>query len=590
MPELASQPGTLEDALANGRKLLGAEPAAALAQAQAILRARRGFAPALRLAAAAHRALGENEHAQHAEMSALAAGERDPSLQAIARALGAKQHGEASRLAALYLKQSPDDLAALTMSAEAAIALGVADKGLPLLEQVLDRAPDFRPAQMLRISALIQLDRLSEARSAIRAQIDRESGGIAQLQLLSRISSEAGDWDQVVAMGRQIVSRPEATCEDWVSLGDGLRFAGQKREAVAAYREALAIEPRHGRAWWSLTDIDAGGLEESDVAAMENALEVRGNMPEHAGNLHFALGLACDVRGDHRRAYEHFGAGNRLRRVAQPYDADELSRSVDRWIAAFGDAASIPSRRARSDEATPVFIIGMPRAGSTLLERALGMHSAIEPLGELAIMPNLVKRLERDHPAIEGHVAAISDDAIAALGESYLERARERQSEGAPFFIDKLHMNWKHLPIILRAVPTAKVIDLRRDPFDCCWSNYKTLFARGHPAASDLYDLGRFYRDYVRQTDYFRELAPGRVTLVSYERLIDAFEPVIRSLLAFCGLRFEEACLEFHTSQAPVATASSEQVREPLNRKGIGTWEPYRAWLDPLREGLGRET
>jgi hypothetical protein len=299
--------------------------------------------------------------------------------------------------------------------------------------------------------------------------------------------------------------------------------------------------------------------------------------------------MVRDKRGDHRLAFEHFRAGNGLRRAAQPYDADELSQSVDRWIAAFGDGGNIPGRRARSDEATPIFVIGMPRAGSTLLERALGMHSAIEPLGELAIMPNLVKRLERDHQAIEGPVAAMSADEIEALGARYLERARERQTGDASYFIDKLHMNWKHLPIILRALPQAKVIDVRREAFDCCWSNYKTLFARGHPAASDLGDLGRFYSDYVRQTDHFRELAPGRVTLVSYERLVDAFEPVIRSLLAFCGLRFEEACLDFHTSRAPVATASSEQVREPLNRKGIGAWEPYRAWLDPLREGLGRE-
>lgn len=587
MPELTQQPGTVDEALANGRTLIDQQPAAALAQAQAILRAHRGHAPALRLAAAAHRALGEDQHARRAELSALQAGERDPALQAVARALGTKQFGEASRLAAQHLAKWPDDLAAMTMSAEAAIALGVADKGLPLLEEVLARAPDFRPALMLRISALIQMDRLAEAQSAIRSEIEREPDGIAQQQLLSRISSEAGDWDQVVAMGEQIVARDEATCEDWVSYGDGLRFAGHKQDALAAYRHALSLEPQHGRAWWSLTDIDTRALGDEDVAAMEAALAARAEEPRHAGNLHFALGMVDDRAGQHSSAFSHFEAGNSLRRAAQTYDAGELSQQVDRWIEAFGSSEPLPTSPPKSGDAKPIFILGMPRAGSTLLERALGMHSDIEPMGELTILPNLVKRLERDHEDFEQAVAAMPAEEIEALGARYLERAGERMTSGAGNFVDKLHMNWKNLPVILRALPGAKVIDLRRDPLDCCWSNYKTLFARGHPAASDLEDIGRFYRDYARQTDHFRTLAPGRVTRVSYERLVDAFEPVVRSVLAFCELRFEPACLEFHTSSAPVATASSEQVREPLNRKGIGAWEPYDEWLEPLRKGLG---
>lgn len=586
MPDLAPQPGTVEEALVNGRALLAGEPAAALAQAHTILRAHRGYAPALRLAAAAHRAMGEEEHACRAEMSALATSDHDPQLQAVARALGARQFEEASRLAALRLQAMPDDLAAMTMSAEAAIALGVADKGLPLLEQVIALAPEFKPAQMLRISALIQMDRLAEAQAAIHARIEREPDAITQHQLLSRISSEAGDWAEVVRIGERIVARPEARCEDWVSYGDGLRFAGHKSRALEAYRHALSLEPHSGRAWWSLADIDTRALGDEDVAAIETALAAQAGEPEHAGNLHFALGMAYDVRGEHARAFEHFHAGNALRRAAQPYDPDEISQQVDRWIAAFGSPDLLPVQVQPTAGPAPIFILGMPRAGSTLLERALGMHSHIEPLGELAIMPNLVRRLTRDYESIEQAVATMPAAEIEALGARYLERAGERMAGAGGCFIDKLHMNWKHLPVILRALPQAKVIDLRRDPLDCCWSNYKTLFARGHPAASDLGDLGRFYRDYARQTDHFRRLAPGRVTRVSYERLVDAFEPVVRSVLAFCGLRFEPACLDFHASRAPVATASSEQVREPLNRKGIGTWQPYERWLGPLHEGL----
>lgn len=587
MSDLSGQAMTADEALAKARSALAEDPAGALRQAQSVLRSHRGHVAALRLAAAAHRALGEDEHAQRAEMSALAASERDPALQSIARMLGAKQFGEASRLAALRLKDAPDDLAAMTMSAEAAIALGVADKALPLLDTVVARAPAFGPARMLRISALIQLDRLADAQAAIRAQMACQGDAISQHRLLGRIASEAGDWDAVVAVGKQITGRNDATGEDWVSYGDGLRFAGKKAEAIVAYRRALLLDPHHGRAWWSLTDIDARALSEDDVTAMETALDKRADDPEHAGNLHFAVGLARDAQGEHKRAFEHFAKGNSLRRAAQPYDPGELSATVDRWIEAF-PAAFDPQPRS-NDTPVPIFILGMPRAGSTLLERALGMHSRIEPLGELAIMPNLVKGLERDHDDIPQAVADMDRAEIEAFGARYIERANERMTGDATHFIDKLHMNWKHLPIILRAVPQATVIDLRRDPLDCCWSNYKTLFARGHPAASDLGDLGRFYRDYAHQTDHFRALAPGRVTLVSYERLVGAFEPVLRSVLAFCGLPFEQSCLDFHTSSAPVATASSEQVRQPLNRKGIGAWQPYEKWLGPLRRALEGE-
>lgn len=590
---LQRQAGTLAQALANGRALLEQQPAAALAQARAILEASPSEAAALRLAAAAHRALGEDDLAGRAELAALRASERDPALRAIARALGNKQFGEASRLAAVRLREVPDDLAAMTMSAEAAIALGLADKAEPLLDTVRQRAPAFRPAQMLHISALIQMDRLAEARTAIEGQIAREPDNIAHHRLMYRIASEAGDHRAAARIGARIVELPQAGVEDWVSYGDGLRFAGRKAEAVAAYRRALSIDPAHGRAWWSLADIESGALDEEDIAAMGKALDERKDDPEHAGNLSFALGMAHDRRGNHQAAFAHFSAGNALRRAAQPYDAGELSAQVDRWIALFATAEHLAADAPREGQPVPIFILGMPRSGSTLLERALGMHSQIEAMGELAIMPNLVKRLSREQEAgeLERRVAGMSATEIGVLGTRYLERACERQvvqgGKRLPVFVDKLHMNWKHLPVILRALPSARVIDLRRDPLDCCWSNYKTLFARGHPAASDLEDLGRFYRDYVRLADHFRALAPDRVKLVDYGRLVDDFEPTLRGIFDFLGLPFEQACLDFHRSRAPVATASSEQVRQPLNRSGIGRWQPYGEWLGPLRNALG---
>ncbi|MFZ9396561.1 MAG: sulfotransferase [Erythrobacter sp.] len=587
--ELKRQAGSLDEALANGRRLLAVDPAAALAQAQAILRAERGNAPALRLAAAAHRARGETNMAERAELAAIAASERDPALQAIGAALASGEFGEASRLAALRLRAVPDDLAALTMSAESAIALGVADKADGLLDTVLQRAPGFVPAQMLRISALIQMDRLAEARAALEQQIERHPGRIDQYRMLSRILAEAGQHAEAAKVSARLVELPDALVEDLVNHADGLRFAGDRTAAIAAYRTALARDPLHGRGWWSLADMDVRQLSSGDVAAMEAALAQRAGEPEHAGNLHFALGIAHDAQQNFAAAFEHFRAGNAMRRAAQPYDAQELSQQVDRWIAEFPSARPLNTARPGHGDPVPVFILGMPRAGSTLLERVLGMHSAIEPMGELTLIANIVRRLGREQAAeeLERRVAELSANELDAVRARYFARVQERRPSTSPYFVDKLHMNWKHLPLILRALPHAKVIDLRRDPLDCCWSNYKTLFARGHPAASDLADLGRFYRDYVRLTDHFRSLAPDKVMLVDYQELVGSFEPTIRAVLEFLGLPFEPACLEFHRSEAPVATASSEQVRKPLNREGVGIWRNYEPWLGPLKEALG---
>lgn len=587
--DLQRQPGSLAEALANGRKLLARDPAAALAQAQAILRAERGNPAALRLAAAAHRALGEAQLAERAELAAIAASERDPALQAIGKALGDGEFGEASRLAALRLRAVPDDLAALTMSAESAIALGVADKPEGLLEAVLKRAPGFVPAQMLRISALIQMDRLDEASAALEQQIARHPDRIDHHRMLARILTEAGQHAEAVKVSARIVALPDATVDDRVNHADGLRFAGERQAAIATYRDALARDPMHGRGWWSLADMDARQLSAADIAAMQAALELRAAEPEHAGNLHFALGIAQDAQGQFEAAFGHFSAGNAMRRAAQPYDAEELSQQVNRWLVEFASPQAVTGAQAQPGQPVPVFILGMPRAGSTLLERALGMHSRIEAMGELTVIANIARRLSRDQApeAFEHRIAGLNQAELEAIGTRYQVRVQERRSGAQPVFIDKLHMNWKHLPLILRALPQARVIDLRRVPFDCCWSNYKTLFARGHPAASDLADLGRFYRDYVRLTDHLRTLAPERVMLVRYETLIDQFEPTVRAILEFIGLPFEAACLEFHRSQAPVATASSEQVRQPLNRDGVGIWRNYEPWLAPLREALG---
>jgi tetratricopeptide (TPR) repeat protein len=543
----------------------------------------------LRIAAAAHRKLGEAVQAQEAEIAAIHHSAGIPTLVSAAKQMNAQEFGEASGILAEHLRQEPEDLAALTLSAEAGIAMGVAYKVLPMLETVLRRAPSFLRARVLYANALMLTDRLSDALRIVEPIAAKRPGDAELVNLRSRIYSELGDYAAATKANEELVKLDPKSPEALTNLGDSLRFDGKREQAIAAYRRAIAQDPFHGRAWWSLADLDVQAISSEDLSRIGEALERRRDQPEHAGNLHFALGIAHDARGRTQQAFEQFAAGNRLRRLAQPYDAQSITSQVDRYLHALGESPKQSGHSPDHSDPVPIFVLGMPRAGSTLVERMLGRHSSIEALGELAIVPHMVDRVRNDagEDKLEQAIANLSGPALASMGQWYIARAKERMKTESAFFVDKLHMNWRHLPLILRMLPQARIVDIRRDAMDCCWSNFKTLFARGHPAASDLADIGHFYRDYVRQTDTLAQRFPGRIHLLHYEKLVDSIGSEAESMFVATRIPFEPEVLEFHLSQEPVATASSEQVRRPLNRKGIGAWKAYEPWLAPLRDALG---
>lgn len=315
----------------------------------------------------------------------------------------------------------------------------------------------------------------------------------------------------------------------------------------------------------------------------------------HLANLHFALGIAHHARGQFALAFTNFQKGNIIRRRLDPAEHTIISEQVSRYLDALPDLA-IPSKAARQGQAgqnlaAPIFIIGMPRSGSTLVERILGSHSAVDPLGELSIVPHMVERLAREAQteAVDRKICALPDLHLAQLGEWYRARSAEHRNPAtqAQFYTDKMHMNWRYLPLILRMLPDAQIIDVRRGAMDCCWSNYRTLFARGHSAASSLSDIAAFYSQYVQLSDAIRDKVPERVQLVRYEDLVADFGGVTGAMFASLGLDLEPQVADFHHSTAPVATASSEQVRRPLNSDGIGVWRAYEQWLEPLKSALG---
>lgn len=588
---LSTREDTASGELDRIHALLASSPRDALADIQRHLSRDPRDPEGLRIAAAAHRGLGQKQLAERAEIAAIDAGKAEPAIAEITALIDRREFGEASRLAAAHLRQCPDDLGALTLSAETAIALGLPDRAIPILESVLLRAPSYLLARTLLINALTQVDRLRDARSLLEPVVRRMPDAVRFQELLAKIAANQSDLDTAIEAGRAVTRLDAGSADAWIDHGDNLRFGGRKGEAIAAYRTATGAEPDHGRAWWSLADIDAAALGDGDLVAIRVAMRRRAREAEHLGNLQFALGIAEHARGNHAEAFAQFSAGNATRRSGEPHDRELVPRQVDRYLAEV-TADRIPRAMAPvAGRPTPIFIVGMPRSGSTLVERVLGRSAQVEALGELSIVPHMIERLKRDtaNGEVAPLVAGLPVNQLAKMGEWYLARAAElmKQQPARPFFTDKMHMNWRHLPLIVRMLPQARVIDVRRDAMDCCWSNYRTLFARGHSAANDLADIGHFYRDYVRLADGLRARAPDRIHLVRYDDLLEDFEGGLRRLFAALDLDFDPEVTAFHLSEAPVATASSEQVRQPLNRKGIGAWRPYEQWLGPLRASLG---
>lgn len=587
--KIAVRSGSVEQALDNGRKLLTEHPDAALTQARTLLKL--GPDPrVLRLAAAAHRKLGQAAEAEAAELAAIQQSLPIPRLKAAAQAEYEGRSGEASALAAEHLLHEPDDLLAMTISAEAAISLRRLPEGEALLRAVLERAPPFLRASMMLGRCLTLQCRMADAISVMEQAVTRAPHSVPARKLLAQFRAEAGDFAGAAATYERILAQHDREADLWVSYGDMLRFLGRRTDGALAYRRGLLVDQASGLPWWGLADLDPGAITDKDITRMEAALEERANKPEDSGPLHFALGAVLDKRGQYTEAFKHFVEGNRLRQVAQPYDpstlTDETVRSIELFTRNF--YASRASDAAADD--SPIFIIGMPRSGSTLVERIVGRHSQVEGTGELPVIPRIVESLSMRGGGIGKYreiLAELPAPQLRDLGELYLRGAQEFRKSNKCWFTDKLHMNWRHVGFIHLILPKAKIIDVRRGAMDCCWSNYKLLFTRGHPAASSLQHIGRFYADYVRMMDHMSAVAPEAVLRVRYEDVVENIQGETRRILDFIGTPFEEECLEFHLSSDPVATASSEQVRRPLNREGIGSAVPYAKWLDPLRDALG---
>ncbi|MDE2302156.1 MAG: sulfotransferase [Sphingomonadales bacterium] len=498
-----------------------------------------------------------------------------------ALALHRDRLAEAEPLLRACLRSDPFDVAAIRLMAELAARLGRLDDAETLLRRTLELAPGFGAARINLATVLLRRNRPTEALEML------DSLDLAHDEdnpnLRAALHGRLGDFTEAAALYAATLARFPDTPKVWLSYGHVLKTIGRFDEAVAAYRRALALAPAFGEAWWSLANLKTLRFADEDREAMEVALARGGLAAEDRFHLEFALARALEDAGEHAAAFARYAAANAHRRALVRYDAADTTRRAARMAECF-DAAYWAAHDGGCPAPDPIFIVGLPRAGSTLIEQILASHSQVEAITELPDIPELWGRLGDDR---FNQARGLDAAARGAIGAEYLRRIAPQRRTDRPFFIDKLPNNWLYIGFIKAILPRAKIIDARRHPLSAGIANFRQHFARGQHFTYDLADLGHYYRDYVALTAHFDAVLPGAVHRVSYERMVEDSEREIRALLGALALPFEPGCLAFHATERPVRTPSSEQVRSPIYREGTANWQPYAAWLGPLRAALG---
>lgn len=537
-------------------------------------------------------ATGDAEGADAAYAHHIRHSTQDPRLLTAAAALCEERIPEAEALLRTHLKQAPTDVAAIRMLAEVAARLGRNEDAENLLARCLQLAPSFHAARQNYALILHRCNKPAQALAEIDRLLALQPANAGYRNLKAVVLCRIGDYAPAIEIYRDILGEYAGQPRIWMSYGHALKTAGHQDRAIAAYRKSLELDPAFGEVWWSLANLKTFRFSAADLALMRGQLTRPGLAQEHRYHLEFAIGKALEDAGEYAASFTHYASGNALRRDELRYQAADTTARVQHIKRAYTREFFAERAGQGADAPDPIFIVGLPRAGSTLLEQILSSHPLVEGTMELPEITSITRDLRQQGDAASDMpyhdaVARLGADELRALGRRYLEHTRIQRKTGAPFFIDKMPNNFMHTGLIHLMLPRAKIIDARRHPLACGFSGFKQHFARGQSFSYSLEDIGRYYRDYVELMAHFDDALPGRVHRVIYETLVGETEAEVRHLLDYCGLPFEPQCLRFFENARPVRTASSEQVRQPIYREGIDHWRHYDQWLEPLKTALG---
>jgi tetratricopeptide (TPR) repeat protein len=500
---------------------------------------------------------------------------------------------EAERVIRQYLQTSPTDVEGMRLLARIGMKLDVLDDAEFLLESVLAFSPDYHLARYDYVRVLLQRHRNVKALEEARILLRAEPGSRDYRAVYATACLALADYDEAIRTYRQLAEEAPEAADLHLSIGHALKTLGRQQEAIGAYWEAARVNPSFGDAYWSLANLKTYRFADGDVERMR-AQEARGDIGlADRYHLCFALGKALEDRGDYEESFGYYARGNALKKTEIQYRPETTERNARLQMSVFTPAFIASRLGVGCMRPDPIFIVGLPRAGSTLLEQILASHSRVEGTMELADITRLVVQLHgrssgTDAPLYPGNLRDIPAELLCKFGEKYLADTQVYRS-GKPFFIDKNPNNFRHIGLIHLILPKARIIDARREPMACCFSNFKQLFAAGQEFTYGLTDIARYYRSYVALMAHWESVLPGKILRVQHEDVVADLEGSVRRILDFCGLDFEPQCVEFHKTERSVRTASSEQVRRPIFRDGLDQWQRFEPWLDELKQALERQ-
>ncbi len=590
---LGTQPEspTLQLELARSHAAAG-RPAEAIAALERALRLDARFADGWRELAAQRFIAGDEQAGDAAYSAYMRLAPPPPELADANFAIGNRRFDAAEAMVQQQLRRAPGDVVALRMLATIASKRGDVFEAERRLKECLQLAPGYADARFDLANELYAQHRQTEVLPHIERLLKTYPDEASYLALKAQALRLHGRNSEATALMRQAIEANPRNARLRLLFGQLLREVGQQAEAIDAYRQALAVQPGLGDAYWSLANLKTVHFSEADLKAMQQQLAGTAPLDANRASLEFALGKALEDAGQYAQSFQHYAQGNALHRALAFYNPSAPQRLVERSKSLFVPSFFAARAGWGSARVDPIFIVGMPRSGSTLLEQILASHSQVEGTRELPEVPAIVRDLVI---GASDEAGRIYPDLLEPLGRAdfdafglrYLERTAMHRPLGRPRFVDKLPGNFLHLGLIHLMFPKATIIDARRHPLGCCFSCYKQLFARDMHFTYDLEELGRYYRDYVELMEHMDAVLPGRVHRVYYEQLVADPEATVRGLLEQCGLPFEEGCLRFYENRRVVNTISSEQVRRPITADAVDHWRHYEPGLGTLKAVLG---
>ena len=515
-----------------------------------------------------------------------------PHREDLVRGLGLQRMGNVREAEKIYrdvLLRDPKNVDALRLLAGVAMRAKQWGDAEALLERALEIAPDFHQGWNDLGLARQEQDKVDVAIEAFERVVQLEPHRPGGYVSVGTVNAMIGNHDTALAAFRKALEFDPKNFGALSGIGHVLKTIGEQDEAIASYRECVEQNPDHGETWWSMANLKTFRFDDADIDNMLTRVARESLIEEQRTNFHFALGKAFEDKEDYDRAFEQYALGNANRRQRETYDPVQTADLHDQFIQTFSESFLKERLGTGCSSNAPIFIVGLPRSGSTLIEQILASHPDVEGTHELPDLGRVARSLgmhRDDRLAYPRVVANLSDEELVQAGEEYLERTQRHREQQTPRFTDKLPNNFVHVGFLSLALPNAKIINARRHPLDSCLGSFKQLFARGQPFTYDQFELAEFYLEYQRLMDHWHAVLPGRVLDVQYEHVVDGLETQVRRILEYCELPWNDACLRFYENERAVKTASSEQVRQPIYSSSKHLWRRYEKHLGPMIEIL----